>query len=77
MTNTHPGKESLSQYSENILLAPPTVEGLVEGLGRLQALAEDDAERARRRQADRIRRDWISALEPVVSRLADRFGAGV
>ena len=77
LTNTHPGKESLSQYSDNILLAPPTVEGLVEGLGRLQALAEDDAERARRREADRIGRDWISALEPVVSRLADRFGAGV
>ena len=77
LTNTHPGKESLSQYSDNILLAPPTVEGLVEGLGRLQALAEDDAERARRREADRIGRDWVSALEPVVSRLADRFGAGV
>ena len=77
LTNTHPGKESLSQYSDNILLAPPTVEGLVEGLGRLQALAEDDAERARRRETDRIGRDWISALEPVVSWLADRLGAGV
>jgi hypothetical protein len=77
LTNTYPGKESLSQYSDNILLAPPTVEGLVEGLRRLQALAEDSGERGRRREADCIGRDWTAALEPVVSRLAARFGTGV
>ncbi|OJW29662.1 MAG: hypothetical protein BGO51_11265 [Rhodospirillales bacterium 69-11] len=75
LTNTHPGKQSLSHYSDNILVAEPTVEALVEGLSRLQALAEDEAERARRREADRIGRDWTEALEPVVSRLAARLGA--
>jgi hypothetical protein len=73
LTNTHPGKTSLSRYSDNILLAPPTRQGLVDGLRRLEALAEDDETRARHRVADRIGRDWQAALEPVVARLASRF----
>jgi hypothetical protein len=76
LTNTHPGKESLDRYSNNILLAPPTTEGLVEGLWRLQALAKDDPTRARHREEDRIQRDWTAALEPVVSRLAARLHTG-
>lgn len=73
LTNTHPGKESLSRYSDNILTAPPTRDGLLEGLRRLQALAEDDDARARNRAGDRIGRDWTAALEPVVAFLAARF----
>jgi hypothetical protein len=76
LTNTHPGKETLNRYSDNILLAPPSVEGLVEGLWRLQALAKDDPKRARHREEDRIERDWTAALEPVVSRLAARLRTG-
>nr|WP_282571936.1 class I SAM-dependent methyltransferase [Roseomonas acroporae] len=75
LTNTHPGRSSLARYSANILMAPPTTEGLLDGLRRLQGLAEDDAARARHRAADRIGRDWNAALAPVVARLAARLPA--
>ena len=73
LTNTHPGKASLSHYSANILMAPPTMDGLLEGLRQLAVAACADEERATRLAADRINRDWTAALEPVVSRLAVRF----
>ena len=70
LTNIHPGKETLDQYSRNILMASSTRTGLLDGLRRLQGLAEDDAGRARNRAQDGIGRDWPAALEPVVARLA-------
>jgi 2-polyprenyl-3-methyl-5-hydroxy-6-metoxy-1,4-benzoquinol methylase len=76
LTNLHPGKDSLEHYSANILMAQPTLVGLLEGLHRLQTLALDDATRATNRAADRIGRDWTAALEPVVSRLGVRFAGG-
>src|SRR4051812_38482780 len=56
LTNTHPGKQALDQYSRNILMAPPSRDGLLKGLRRLQDLAEDDATRATNRAEDRINR---------------------
>lgn len=73
LTNLHPGKEALARWSDNILLAPPTRDGLLDGMRRLATLAQDDAARARNRAADRIGRDWNAALEPVVAHLAARF----
>ncbi len=75
LTNTHPGKETLDCYSHNILMARPTRDGLLEGLRRLQDLAEDDATRARNRAEDSINRNWEAALEPTVARLARHLAA--
>jgi len=74
LTNTHPGKRSLDRYSRNILVAPSTRDGLLDGLRRLRTLAEDEGTRAANRAADGIARDWTAALSPVVDRLARRFG---
>jgi SAM-dependent methyltransferase/glycosyltransferase involved in cell wall biosynthesis len=65
LTNTHPGKDSLHHYSANILMAPPTLDGLLEGMRRLETLALDDKARADNRAADRIGRDWIAADGPL------------
>ncbi|MBY0337375.1 MAG: methyltransferase domain-containing protein [Acetobacteraceae bacterium] len=73
LTNTHPGKESLAHYSDNIMCVPLDLGSLREGLRRLEVLARDDAARARNRELDHIQRDWTQALDPVVGRLASRF----
>lgn len=74
LTNTHPGKSSLSHFSENILVSPLGVDDLVEGLGRLARLAEDDRTREANRAADHIQRDWNAALASVSHRLLNRLG---
>ena len=54
LTNTHGSKTDLSDYSANILTAPSTVDGLLEGLARLLALWPTTPERSanlRRRRA--------------------------
>lgn len=73
LTNKHGLKVSLEMYSANILVAPTAVPDLVEGLHRLQRLAEDDSQRETNRNADNIRRDWNAALEPLVDALAARL----
>ena len=54
-------------------MAPPTLEGLLKGLRRLETLALDDKARANNRAADHIGRDWTAALEPVVSKVGVWF----
>lgn len=73
LTNTHPGKYDLLNYSGNILTVSPSVEGLVAGLQRLEALAEDEAAIQENRKADHINRDWTLALEAVVSRIDQKL----
>jgi hypothetical protein len=74
LTNTHPGKSDLSDVSANILVADPSLEGLVAGLGRLAALGVDDDQRLRNRREDHIGRDWNASLAEVVESLVSRFG---
>jgi Methyltransferase domain len=74
LTNMSHGKTDFSRFSDNILVAPVSVDGLASGLRRLAALGTDDAARHARCAADHITRDWSIALAPVLSRLAERFG---
>jgi len=73
LTNTHGSKQDLTDYSANILTAPSTVDGLLEGMGRLLALSDDRALRAANLRADSIERDWSHSLAPTVDALVERF----
>jgi hypothetical protein len=75
LTNTHPGKTDLSDLSANILIADPSLDSLVAGIGRLAALGLDDEQRQRNRNDDHICRDWNTSLADLVESLLDRFGA--
>ena len=66
-----------SDYSHNILSAPLSIPGLVEGLKRLESLAENDQARAENRKNDGIARDWNATLENVVTQIAARLQAVV
>ncbi|MDR7255347.1 hypothetical protein J2X46_004349 [Nocardioides sp. BE266] len=76
LTNTHGSKQDLSDYSANILTAPSTVDGLLDGMRRLLALSDDRAQRSANLRADGIERDWNTSLAPTVDALVERF-AGV
>lgn len=70
LTNRFGIKTDLDVYSKNILTADLPLPSMLDGLGRLIALAEDPATVAHNLETDRINRDWTTALAPVVERLA-------
>ncbi len=76
LTNSHGTKTDLSDISDNIVVAPPTVDGLLEGLREVVTLARDPERRAANVAADHVRRDWEQTLVPVVDWVMERF-AGV
>jgi hypothetical protein len=72
VTNTFATKTAaaLARLSDNIVAAPPTVEGLHAGL--LQAAVT--VNRGRRREVSlNVPRDWAAALDPVAARMAEIF----
>lgn len=62
VTNAHGLKTDLGAWSENILVAPCTVDGLVEALARAVALVDDDAERESRFARQSIPTSWAEQL---------------
>lgn len=74
VTNRFGRKDSLVNYSANILTAEPTTAGLVDGLRRGVTLVEDEATRAANYTASELGRDWQASFAPVLDRLAERFG---
>jgi hypothetical protein len=75
VTNRGRLKKSLARYSENILCAEPTVEGLKREIGNALNLAVDTATRSANYSRNRIMREWAVALEPVLKRVALLTGA--
>ena len=73
LTNSHGIKTDLSDISDNIVVAPSTVDGLLEGLREVVDLARDPERRAANVAADHIRRDWEQTLVPVVDWVMERF----
>jgi hypothetical protein len=65
-------KMDLSRYSPNILCVEPSVSGLVAGLRRAVALAEDQAWRAANAAKFGMPRDWPTALAPILDYMATR-----
>lgn len=76
LTNSRGNKQSLSRYSDNIMVTQSNVPALRDGLARLAIAARDDATRATRVNNDRICRDWNVALEQTVESVVDRFENG-
>ncbi len=73
LTNSHGIKTDLSDISDNIIVAPSTVDGLLEGLREMVELARDPEKRAANVAADHINRDWEATLVPVVDWVERRF----
>ncbi len=69
VTSMHGAKVNLDHWSRNIICAPPTVEGLVDGLRRGVALASDMKWRKANHAANAIGTDWHAALQPALERL--------
>jgi hypothetical protein len=72
VTNSHGAKVSLENRSRNIIVAPPSVEGLVEGLRQGVLLTRDSERRFANCVEDRIPRDWEGELLPVLERILPR-----
>lgn len=67
-------KCDLSTYSGNIICAPPTVTGLLDGLAQALALAEDEEKRAANVANSHLNRDWRTALSATVDQILDWVG---
>lgn len=77
LTNAHGIKTDLSDISDNIIVAPSTVPGLLAGLERLVELARDPEQRAANVRKDHIGRDWPQAVAPAVDWVVDRFATTI
>lgn len=73
LTTSHPGKERLDFYSQNILVSDPHIDTLVAGLRKLSVLAANERMRKDNLSNDHICRDWTDALKPSVDRIASIF----
>jgi hypothetical protein len=71
VTNTFSRKVSLSNYSNNIICAEPTVDGLVNGLKAAVELVVDEPRRENNYARNRIVRDWHTSFRPVLDWLME------
>lgn len=75
VTNRFGNKVSLEGYCGNILAADLQVPAMLEALRAAMALADDEAERARRFAGRGLQTDWATALAPVVEHFGQRADA--
>lgn len=68
VTNTHGSKQSLQNWSNNIIAAPPTISALVDALRRGVMLSRDTEQRAANFASNNISRDWEFTLLPALER---------
>ena len=68
VTNTHGSKQSLQNWSNNIIAAPPTIWALVDALRRGVMLSRDTEQRAANFASNNISRDWEFTLLPALER---------
>src|SRR5579864_6155032 len=72
VTNTFgPEKQSLDQYSANIICADPSLLTLVAGIGQGVALAADAERRGANYRNSRFLTDWSAVFAPICDQLAD------
>ncbi|MDQ2960134.1 MAG: methyltransferase domain-containing protein [Candidatus Dormibacteraeota bacterium] len=70
VTNTCGLKQSLDQYSRNIIIVPPTVDAIARGLAAGVELVADDETRRRNTVESGIQRDWRATLETTIEACA-------
>lgn len=74
VTNRWPGKKDLAEVSDRVITAEPTVDDLARAIGDAVALAESVAATPFEPADTPYFAPWAQNLEPVVDRLARRFG---
>lgn len=74
VTNRWPGKKDLAEVSDRVITAEPTVDDLARAIGDAAALAESVAGTPFEPADTPYFAPWAQNLEPVVDRLARRFG---
>jgi hypothetical protein len=72
VTNRHDNKQSLDNYSRNIVCADPSTDSLSRAIGQAAALAADLPRREANYRASRFEPDWEVALREVLDRLTER-----
>jgi hypothetical protein len=75
VTNTFGPKQSLDQYSANIICCDPSLPTLVAGIGRGVALAKDVERRAANHRHSRFLTDWSAVFAPICDQLAGALSA--
>jgi hypothetical protein len=71
VTNTFgPEKQSLDQYSSNIICCDPGLPTLIDGIGQGVALAEDVERRSANHRNSRFLTDWSAVFAPICDQLA-------
>ena len=73
VTNRFGRKQTLDNYSPNILCVEPTVSGLLDGLRDGAKLAADPVKLAANFARNGLQRDWERSLAPALDGLVDRF----
>jgi hypothetical protein len=67
ITNRHGLKQSLDDYSRNIVCADLDIEAMLEALERALTLSANRAQRATNFRESNLKRDWHEALSPVLA----------
>jgi hypothetical protein len=76
VTNTFgPEKQSLDQYSPNIICSDPGVAGLIAGIGQGVALALDAKRRGANHRSSKFLTDWSAVFAPICDQLAGALSA--
>jgi len=76
VTNTFgPHKQSLAQYSANIICCDPALPSMIAGIGQGVALAEDVDRRRAQHRASTFLTDWSAVFAPICDQLAVAIAA--
>jgi hypothetical protein len=76
VTNTFgPDKQSLAQYSANIICSDPALPILIAGIRHGVALVDDAETRATNHRKSAFLTDWSAVFAPICDQLAGAFSA--
>jgi hypothetical protein len=76
VTNTFgPEKQSLAQYSANIICSDPALPSLIAGIGQGVALAADTKRRSLNHRNSSFGTDWSAVFAPLCEQVATRLAA--
>jgi hypothetical protein len=76
VTNTFgPDKQSLAQYSANIICSDPALPTLIAGIGQGVALVDEAQTRSANHRNSAFLTDWSAVFAPICDRIAGAFSA--
>lgn len=77
VTNAYGNKTDLSNYSANIIVRPPTIEGLLDGIDAGVKLMRNDSRRLKNYKSGKLARQWQDTLDKAVDASLQRIWSGV